>query len=78
MDSRGPDLPTSAAVAGRDLQAFASAASNAGAHGPWPARTYGDWSIDSKLSASVTKLRAHSSMLERSRSNTSLVRKTYR
>ena len=41
---------------------------NSGAHGPWPARTNGDDSIDSKVSGSVTKLRAHSSIAERSRS----------
>ena len=41
---------------------------NSGAHGPWPARTNGDDSIDSKVCGSVTKLCAHASIAERSRS----------
>ena len=54
------------------------AASNSGAHGPWPATTYGDCSTCSNVSASVTYAAAQGPMLARFRSNAARLRKTYR
>ena len=49
----------SAAGAGRRVRTVRSAASNPGAHGPWPASTYGDCSTSSYVCGSVTNACAH-------------------
>src|SRR6185436_6725906 len=61
-------------VPAASVSASRRAVLNWGAHGPWPAITKGDDSIDSKVSGSVTKLRAHSSIVERRRSYVSRLR----